>query len=158
MTSIHDIDLAKTREGFIKRWALNVERWKLVYPTANTQRPTPNSQRPIRIMAITVTDYLDVISSWCFWSEPTWAELKKRYQGQVRFQWMIAFGWLWLIRRCVKGEKSVPGILRLKSALKRVVSMPENCWSARDRRKSNSGFARRRLNFTRSRSTNVRHL
>src|SRR5207249_7199690 len=41
-------------------------------------------------MAITVTDYLDVISSWCFWSEPTWAELKKRYEGQVRFQWKIA--------------------------------------------------------------------
>ena len=41
-------------------------------------------------MAITVTDYLDVISSWCFWSEPTWAELKKRYDGRVEFQWKIA--------------------------------------------------------------------
>ncbi len=41
-------------------------------------------------MAITVTDYLDVVSSWCFWSEPTWAELKKRYQGRVAFQWKIA--------------------------------------------------------------------
>jgi predicted DsbA family dithiol-disulfide isomerase len=41
-------------------------------------------------MRITVTDYLDVVSSWCFWSEPTWAELKKRYQGQVAFQWKIA--------------------------------------------------------------------
>ena len=41
-------------------------------------------------MRITVTDYLDVVSSWCFWSEPTWAELKKRYQGQVEFQWKIA--------------------------------------------------------------------
>ena len=41
-------------------------------------------------MAITVTDYLDVISSWCFWSEPTWAELKKRYDGKVDFQWKIA--------------------------------------------------------------------
>ena len=49
-----------------------------------------NSQRPIRIMPITVTDYLDVISSWCFWSEPTWAELKKRYEGRVKFQWKIA--------------------------------------------------------------------
>src|ERR1051325_5499874 len=41
-------------------------------------------------MAITVTDYLDVVSSWCFWSEPTWAELKRRYQDRVIFQWKIA--------------------------------------------------------------------
>ena len=43
-------------------------------------------------MVITVTDYLDVISSWCFWSEPTWAELKKRYNsdGRVEFRWKIA--------------------------------------------------------------------
>src|SRR5438093_10562429 len=41
-------------------------------------------------MQITVTDYLDVVSSWFFWSEPTWAELKKRYGGRVEFQWKIA--------------------------------------------------------------------
>lgn len=41
-------------------------------------------------MRITVTDYLDVVSSWCFWSEPTWAELKRRYDGHVAFQWKIA--------------------------------------------------------------------
>jgi predicted DsbA family dithiol-disulfide isomerase len=41
-------------------------------------------------MRITVTDYLDVVSSWCFWSEPIWAELKKRYDGRVEFQWKIA--------------------------------------------------------------------
>jgi predicted DsbA family dithiol-disulfide isomerase len=41
-------------------------------------------------MVITVTDYLDVVSSWCFWSESTWAELKKRYNGRVEFQWKIA--------------------------------------------------------------------
>jgi predicted DsbA family dithiol-disulfide isomerase len=41
-------------------------------------------------MTIIVTDYLDVISSWCFWSEPTWAELKRRYDGRVQFQWKIA--------------------------------------------------------------------
>jgi predicted DsbA family dithiol-disulfide isomerase len=41
-------------------------------------------------MPITVTDYLEVVSSWCFWSEPTWAELKKRYEGRVKFQWKIA--------------------------------------------------------------------
>src|SRR5436305_2318501 len=41
-------------------------------------------------MTITVTDYLDVISSWCFWSEPMWAELRKRYDASVNFQWKIA--------------------------------------------------------------------
>ncbi len=41
-------------------------------------------------MVITVTDYLDVVSSWCFWSEATWAELKKRYGDRVEFQWKIA--------------------------------------------------------------------
>lgn len=41
-------------------------------------------------MRITVTYYLDVISSWCYWSEPAWAELKKRYQDRVGFQWKIA--------------------------------------------------------------------
>src|SRR5260370_41811128 len=41
-------------------------------------------------MRITVTDYLDVVSSWCFWSEPTWAELKKRYQRRGEFQGKVA--------------------------------------------------------------------
>jgi predicted DsbA family dithiol-disulfide isomerase len=41
-------------------------------------------------MRISVTYYLDVISSWCFWAEPAWAELKKRYAGKVEFQWKIA--------------------------------------------------------------------
>jgi predicted DsbA family dithiol-disulfide isomerase len=41
-------------------------------------------------MSITVTDYLEVVSSWCFWSEPAWAELKKRYGSRVQFQWKIA--------------------------------------------------------------------
>ena len=41
-------------------------------------------------MPVTITYFLDVISSWCFWSEPAWAERKKRYQGQVEFAWKIA--------------------------------------------------------------------
>src|SRR5689334_6348562 len=56
----------------------------------NAQRSTSNSQRPSQIMTITVTDYLDVISSWCFWSEPMWAELRKRYECKIKFQWKIA--------------------------------------------------------------------
>ncbi len=41
-------------------------------------------------MHLIVTYYLDVISSWCFWSEPAWAELKKRHADRVQFQWKIA--------------------------------------------------------------------
>src|SRR6058998_1396367 len=41
-------------------------------------------------MRITVTYYLDVISSWCFFAEPAWAELKKRYEGRAEFLWKIA--------------------------------------------------------------------
>ena len=39
---------------------------------------------------ITVTQYLEVISSWCHWAEPAWAELKRRYSGRVEFGWKIA--------------------------------------------------------------------
>lgn len=38
---------------------------------------------------VKITNYLEVSSSWCFWAEPTWAELKRRY-GQVEFVWKIA--------------------------------------------------------------------
>ena len=41
-------------------------------------------------MRISITNYLDVMSSWCFWSQPTWAELKRRYADRVEFDWKIA--------------------------------------------------------------------
>ncbi len=37
-----------------------------------------------------ITCYLEVISSWCHWSEPVWAELKRRYAGRVAFGWKVA--------------------------------------------------------------------
>jgi predicted DsbA family dithiol-disulfide isomerase len=37
-----------------------------------------------------VTYYLEVMSSWCYWVEPVWAELKARYAGKVEFDWKIA--------------------------------------------------------------------
>ena len=37
-----------------------------------------------------VTYYLEVLSSWCHWSEPAWASLKARYAGRVSFEWRIA--------------------------------------------------------------------
>jgi predicted DsbA family dithiol-disulfide isomerase len=36
-----------------------------------------------------VTYFLDVVSSWCFWAEPAWAELKRRYEGEAEFSWKI---------------------------------------------------------------------
>src|SRR6266545_3148314 len=74
----------------VRRWTLSVRRWRLACQSAKLQDSTWNSQHPNQIMRITVTDYLDVVSSWCFWSEPTWAELKRRYGGRVEFQWKIA--------------------------------------------------------------------
>ncbi|MBL9169638.1 MAG: disulfide bond formation protein DsbA [Verrucomicrobiales bacterium] len=42
-------------------------------------------------MKVTVTYYLEVISSWCYWAEPAWAQLKSAYQNQpVEFQWKLA--------------------------------------------------------------------
>jgi predicted DsbA family dithiol-disulfide isomerase len=41
-------------------------------------------------MNVSVTYYLEVISSWCFWAEPAWTELKQRYAGRVEFGWKIA--------------------------------------------------------------------
>lgn len=39
---------------------------------------------------IRATYYLEVVSSWCHWAEPAWAELKSRFAGQVEFNWKIA--------------------------------------------------------------------
>jgi predicted DsbA family dithiol-disulfide isomerase len=37
-----------------------------------------------------ITYYLEVLSSWCHWAEPSWAELKARYASRVQFEWRIA--------------------------------------------------------------------
>jgi len=37
-----------------------------------------------------VTYYLEVTSSWCFWAEPAWTELKQRFVGRAEFSWKIA--------------------------------------------------------------------
>ena len=39
---------------------------------------------------IKITQYLDVMSSWCHWVEPAWDELRRRYAGRVEFDWKIA--------------------------------------------------------------------
>jgi predicted DsbA family dithiol-disulfide isomerase len=43
------------------------------------------------VMKVKITYYLDVVSSWCYWAEPAWAELKERYAKlPVEFSWKIA--------------------------------------------------------------------
>jgi len=37
-----------------------------------------------------VTYYLEIFSSWCHYTEPVWAELKRRYAGRAEFAWQIA--------------------------------------------------------------------
>ncbi|MDB6167873.1 MAG: DSBA-like thioredoxin domain protein [Verrucomicrobia bacterium] len=37
-----------------------------------------------------ITYYLEVLSSWCAWCEPTWDALKERYGTRVEFEWRIA--------------------------------------------------------------------
>jgi predicted DsbA family dithiol-disulfide isomerase len=39
---------------------------------------------------VKVTYYLEILSSWCHWAEPMWAELKSRYAGRVEFEWRLA--------------------------------------------------------------------
>lgn len=41
-------------------------------------------------MNVTITYYVEVISSWCHWAEPAWAELQRRYAGRVSFDWKLA--------------------------------------------------------------------
>jgi predicted DsbA family dithiol-disulfide isomerase len=42
-------------------------------------------------MNVKIIYYLDVTSSWCYWAEPAWAELKHSYPCQpVEFSWRIA--------------------------------------------------------------------
>ncbi|HEX4264405.1 MAG TPA: DsbA family protein [Verrucomicrobiae bacterium] len=42
-------------------------------------------------MNIKIVYYLDTASSWCYWAEPAWAELKRRYaNAPVEFSWKIA--------------------------------------------------------------------
>lgn len=42
-------------------------------------------------MTVKITYYLDLTSSWCYWAEPAWAELKQRYAKlPIEFGWEIA--------------------------------------------------------------------
>jgi predicted DsbA family dithiol-disulfide isomerase len=40
--------------------------------------------------AVTVTYFVEVLSSWCHWAEPSWQALQQQYDGRVNFRWRIA--------------------------------------------------------------------
>jgi predicted DsbA family dithiol-disulfide isomerase len=39
---------------------------------------------------IRVTFFAEVTSSWCYWAEPAWAEIKNRFADKAEFHWKIA--------------------------------------------------------------------
>ena len=39
---------------------------------------------------VKATYYLEVVSSWCHWAEPAWADLKAHFSDRVEFEWKIA--------------------------------------------------------------------
>lgn len=39
---------------------------------------------------VTVTYFVEVLSSWCHWTEPAWGRLRQRYAGRVNFHWAVA--------------------------------------------------------------------
>lgn len=45
---------------------------------------------PVHPVAVNVTLYTELISSWCHWAEPAWAELKQRLAGRAVFAWKPA--------------------------------------------------------------------
>lgn len=45
---------------------------------------------PITTPGLTVTLYLEVISSWCFHTEAAWDEVRLRFAGNATFDWRIA--------------------------------------------------------------------
>lgn len=39
---------------------------------------------------VKITYYLEILSSWCSYAEPVWADLQRAYAGRVDFEWKIA--------------------------------------------------------------------
>jgi predicted DsbA family dithiol-disulfide isomerase len=50
----------------------------------------PFSEISSAMADVTLTYYLEILSSWCHWAEPAWNDLKVRHAGRVQFEWKIA--------------------------------------------------------------------
>ena len=62
-----------------------------VHTTEKGEACGSNRESYPRRMHVTITYYLEVLSSWCYWAEPAWAELKQHYQQKpVKFEWKLA--------------------------------------------------------------------
>lgn len=42
------------------------------------------------VSLVRLTYFVEVLSSWCHWAEPSWAEWKTRFADDVEFEWKIA--------------------------------------------------------------------
>jgi predicted DsbA family dithiol-disulfide isomerase len=67
----------------MRETSLNYNSW-IAFQIVSVAQP-----RQIRHM-VKVTYFLEVLSSWCYWAEPAWMELKERYAGRAEFDCKIA--------------------------------------------------------------------
>lgn len=54
-----------------------------------------DADKPVPVVSgmsapVTVTYFIEVLSSWCHWAQPAWAKLQEDYAGRVDFQWRVA--------------------------------------------------------------------
>src|SRR5262249_26457079 len=81
-----------SHEHFAVRESLMEVRKKQKFRGKASRQPLIDNPRRI-VKApppMKITYYLEVTSSWCYWAEPAWAELKQRFVGRVEFDWKIA--------------------------------------------------------------------
>lgn len=78
-----------------------------------------------------ITYYLEVISSWCHWVEPAWAELQRRYAGRVEFDWKIA---LMDSTGLPASKKQCEWFYRRSGTIMRSATMLNSGWFEQERR------------------------
>jgi len=90
----------------------------------------PRRQRTIlSAVNIKVTCYLDVTSSWCYWAEPAWRELKLKYaKAPVDFNWSIA---LLDASALPKSHKQADWFYRRSGTIMRSPFMLKSSWMTR---------------------------
>ena len=59
-------------------------------PRQHQSRTLAERTHKTQASMVHITYYLEVISSWCYWVEPVWKELKSRYSKDVTFDWKLA--------------------------------------------------------------------
>lgn len=72
--------------GFFKQLQLRNLRLSVVFHGLWSESWIP----VLSSVMLKITYYLDVVSSWCFYVEPLWKELKTTYVGEISFDWKIS--------------------------------------------------------------------